>query len=75
MNVSFGIDYQPKSLAWHEIRKGPSLEAVREHLDRVVNFARFSQFDHVGRRTPQRRADSIAGAGLPATISWFDPPD
>ena len=40
MNLSFGINYEPSSLLWDDIRKGPSLEAVREHLDRVVNFGR-----------------------------------
>ena len=42
MNLSFGINYEPSSLLWDDIRKGPSLDAVREHLDRVVNFGRYS---------------------------------
>jgi len=41
MNISFGIYARPSSLAWDEIRKGPPLAAVREHLERVVNFDRY----------------------------------
>jgi hypothetical protein len=40
MNIPFGVHYQPFSLAWENIRKGPSLAAVREHLDRVDSFGR-----------------------------------
>jgi hypothetical protein len=54
MNLSFGINYRPRSFTWHEIRKGPSLEAVREHLDRVVNFARYASMDDAGGRPTQR---------------------
>jgi len=38
MLVSFGIYARPSSLAWDDIRKGPPLEAVREHLKRVITF-------------------------------------
>lgn len=38
MNISFGIYATPTSTLWKDIRKGPPLEAVREHLDRVINF-------------------------------------
>ena len=38
MNISFGIYSVPRSTLWKDIRKGPPLDAVREHLDRVVNF-------------------------------------
>lgn len=38
MNISFGINAWPVSVAWDDVRKGPPLAAVREHLDRVVNF-------------------------------------
>ena len=38
MNISFGIYASPSSTLWKDIRKGPPLDAVREHLDRVVNF-------------------------------------
>jgi hypothetical protein len=41
MNISFGIYAWPSSVAWDDIRKGPPLEAVREHLDRLVNFGRY----------------------------------
>jgi hypothetical protein len=40
MNIPFGVHHKPSSLAWEDVRKGPSLEAVREHLDRVINFGR-----------------------------------
>ena len=40
MSISFGIYARPSS-AWDDIRKGPPLAAVREHLDRVVNFDRY----------------------------------
>ena len=40
MNISFGIYARPSSTLWKDIRKGPPLDAVREHLDRVVNFTR-----------------------------------
>jgi hypothetical protein len=42
MTRSFGIAYQSPSRLWADIRKGPPLHAVREHLDRVVNFRRFA---------------------------------
>jgi hypothetical protein len=38
MNTSFGTYSRPSSLKWDDIRKGPSLETVREHIDRIVNF-------------------------------------
>ena len=41
MSISFGIYACPSSVAWDDIRKGPPLAAVREHLDRVVNFDRY----------------------------------
>ena len=41
MSISFGIYARPSSVAWDDIRKGPPLAAVREHLDRVVNFDRY----------------------------------
>jgi len=40
-NISFGIYARLSSLRWDDIRKGPPLAAVREHLDRVVNFDRY----------------------------------
>ena len=40
MNLSFGIHHRATSTAWDDIRKGPPLHVVREHLDRVVNFGR-----------------------------------
>ena len=40
MNISFGIYARPSSTLWKDIRKGPPLDVVREHLDRVVNFTR-----------------------------------
>ena len=42
MNTSFGIYARPSSTAWNDIRKGPSFEAVREHLHRIVNFGQLS---------------------------------
>jgi hypothetical protein len=42
MNASFGIYARPSSAAWSDIRKGPSFEAVREHLHRIVNFRQLS---------------------------------
>ena len=42
MNISFGTYSRPSSLKWDDIRKGPTLETVREHIDRVVNFTRYS---------------------------------
>jgi hypothetical protein len=42
MNTSFGIYARPSSAAWNDIRKGPSVEAVREHLHRIVNFGQLS---------------------------------
>jgi hypothetical protein len=43
MNISFGIYAKPSSTKWSDIRKGPPLDAVREHIDRVVNFGRFCE--------------------------------
>ncbi len=43
MNISFGIYAAPTSTLWKDIRKGPPLEAVREHLDRVINFRRLCE--------------------------------
>ena len=43
MNISFGIYATPPSTLWQDVRKGPPLDAVREHLDRVVNFKRLSE--------------------------------
>ncbi|WP_189502430.1 hypothetical protein [Mesorhizobium sp. M00.F.Ca.ET.216.01.1.1] len=51
MNLSFGIYATPQSTLWKDIRKGPPLKAVREHLDRVVNFRRLSE---IARRTEIR---------------------
>jgi hypothetical protein len=42
MNISFGTYSRPSSFKWDDIRKGPTLETVREHIDRVVNFTRYS---------------------------------
>lgn len=42
MNLSFGIAFQSPSRVWADIRKGPPLQAVREHLDRVANYHRFA---------------------------------
>ena len=42
MNIPFGINYKPTSRTWEDIRKGPSLDAVREHLDRVINSGSYS---------------------------------
>jgi len=39
MNVTFGIFARPASTNWNDIRKGPPVEAVREHLNRLANFA------------------------------------
>ena len=38
MSISFGIYARPSSALWSDVRKGPPLEAVHEHLDRVVIF-------------------------------------
>ena len=43
MNLSFGINASPSSTLWSDIRKGPPLDAVREHIDRVVNFRHYSE--------------------------------
>ena len=43
MNISFGIYSIPPSNLWKDVRKDPPLDAVREHLDRVVNFRRHSE--------------------------------
>jgi hypothetical protein len=51
MNISFGIYAIPSSILWKDIRKGPPLDAVREHLDRVVNFRRLCE---IARRTEVR---------------------
>jgi hypothetical protein len=51
MNLSFGIYAIPSSTSWEDIRKGPALDVVREHLDRVVNFRRLSE---IARRTEVR---------------------
>ena len=51
MNLSFGIYSIPSSTLWKDIRKGPPLDAVREHLDRVVNFSRLCK---IARRTEVR---------------------
>ena len=42
MNLFFGIYAIPSSTSWEDIRKGPPLDVVREHLDRVVNFRHYS---------------------------------
>ncbi len=58
MSISFGIYASPSSTLWEDIRKGPPLDAVREHLDRVVNFRRICEIDR-RKRSPgriQRRA-------------------
>ena len=43
MNISFGIYAKPSSTLWDDVRKGPSLDEVREHIDRVINFGRYSE--------------------------------
>jgi hypothetical protein len=53
MNISFGIYATPSSTSWEDIRKGPPLDAVREHLDRVVNFKRICEIE-LGRRSSDR---------------------
>ena len=71
MNISFGIYASPSSTLWKDIRKGPPLDAVREHLDRVVNFSAFARSlagprsgDGVGRvrrrRVARRRRSRLA---------------
>jgi len=57
MNISFGIYSIPPSNLWKDVRKGPPLDAVREHLDRVVNFRRHCEIarrNEVRRRSPGR---------------------
>jgi hypothetical protein len=54
MNRSFGIDWQSPSRVWEDIRKGPPLEAVREHLDRVVNFGLRREMARGGKPEPLR---------------------
>src|SRR5690606_30642926 len=54
MNHSFGIDYQSPSRVWEVIRKGPPLDAVREHLDRVVNFGLYCEMARDRERMPRR---------------------
>jgi hypothetical protein len=51
MNLSFGTNVRPSSMLWSELRKGPPLDVVREHLDRVVNFRHLSELN---RRTEVR---------------------
>jgi hypothetical protein len=48
MTFSFGIFARPLSLAWDDVRKGPSAEAVREHLHRLVNFGQNEDTTHEG---------------------------
>ena len=47
MTMSFGIAFQSPSRLWTDIRKGPPLYAVREHLDRVVNFRRYAAMEGI----------------------------
>lgn len=43
MRISFGMYARPNSTRWSDIRRGPSLDAVREHINRVANFASLSR--------------------------------
>ncbi len=54
MHLSFGIDYQSPSRLREVIWKGPPLDAVREHLDRVVNFGLHREMAR-GREPVKRR--------------------
>lgn len=54
MTRSFGIAFQSPSLLWSDIRKGPPLSAVREHLDRMANFRRLAAATE-GRETTRPR--------------------
>lgn len=38
MTISFGIETQPRSAKWDDVRKGPSGEAVLQHLRKVVHY-------------------------------------
>jgi hypothetical protein len=38
MDASFGLKNRPASMRWEDLRKGPPLDAVRAHLDRVVRY-------------------------------------
>lgn len=49
MRMSFGMNARPNSTKWSEIRQGPSLDAVREHINRVANFASLSRLETSGR--------------------------
>ncbi len=50
MTISFGIYARPSSTLWNDVRKGPPLDAVREHIDRVANFGRYSEIAGKARR-------------------------
>jgi len=52
MNLSFGIAFQSPSRVWRDVRKGPPLRAVREHLDRVANYRRFAAMAENGETSP-----------------------
>lgn len=43
MHASFGINARPASMRWEDLRKGPPLHAVLEHLDRVVRYRHHMQ--------------------------------
>ena len=38
MHKSFGLIFEPSSTKWSDVRKGPSLDAVREHISRVTTY-------------------------------------
>lgn len=48
MTGSFGIHSRPTSTNWEDVRKGPSLEAVREHLMRIANYRNHSMKNSSG---------------------------
>ena len=42
MHMSFGMHARPNSTKWSDIRRGPPIEAVREHVRRVAKLAGLS---------------------------------
>ncbi len=38
MNSSFGIVSRPVSTRWVDVRRGPTIEAVRSHIFKVTHF-------------------------------------
>lgn len=50
MGISFGIYARPSSNLWDDVRKGPPLDAVREHIDRVANYGRYAEIARKARR-------------------------